>query len=172
MTRSRSVRLRALEYKDIDTLYRWENDTEIWSVSETYAPFSKTVLGQFIESQRQDIYATRQLRLVVERIDDCAAVGAVDIFDFDAHNRRAAVGILIYEKSLRGKGYGSQALESVIEYASKVLDMHQLYCDIHVDNHASLALFEGAGFARVGVKHSWSRVGAEWKDVAMYQLIL
>ncbi len=166
-----SVRLRALENKDIDNLYLWENDTEIWSVSETYAPFSRAVLEQFIASQQQDIYAARQVRLVVECIDDSRAVGTVDLFDFDPHSRRAAVGIMIYEKSLRGKGYGRQALEAIMMYSRKVLDMHQLYCDVHADNAASIALFEGAGFRRVGVKHSWSLTDAQWKDVIMLQFV-
>ncbi|UKI39249.1 MAG: hypothetical protein L6V35_09095 [Alistipes putredinis] len=84
-----SVRLRALENKDIDNLYLWENDTEIWSVSETYAPFSRAVLEQFIASQQQDIYAARRVRLVVECIDDSRAVGTVDLFRFSI---RTAVG--------------------------------------------------------------------------------
>ena len=39
-----SVRLRALEPEDIDVLYKWENDTRIWKMSNTVAPFSKYVL--------------------------------------------------------------------------------------------------------------------------------
>ena len=171
MLKAGSVRLRALEHKDTESLYLWENDTEIWSVSETYAPFSKAVLEQFIASQQQDIYATRQLRLVIERIEDSAAVGAVDLFDFDPHNRRAAVGILIYEQSLRGKGYGRQALEAVMEYGRRVLDLNQIYCDVYADNEPSMALFEGAGFRKVGVKRAWTRSDAEWKDVAMFQFV-
>lgn len=44
-----SVRLRALEPEDIDVLYKWENDTRIWKMSNTVAPFSKYVLRRFIE---------------------------------------------------------------------------------------------------------------------------
>ncbi len=163
------IRLRALEREDIERLYLWENDTNIWSVSETYAPFSKTVLEEFVASQRHDIYVVRQLRMVMERVQDKEAVGAVDIFDFDPHSRRAAVGILVYDRSQRGRGYGRQALELVMEYSRSVLDMRQLYCDVFADNEASLALFDGAGFRRIGVKQSWCRVGAEWKDAVMFQ---
>jgi len=166
-----SVRLRALEHGDVEKLYLWENDTDVWSVSETYAPFSRAVLEEFIVSQQHDIYATRQLRMVIERVCDNESVGAVDIFDFDPHNRRAAVGILVSDKSQRGKGYGRQALELAMRYSSYVLDMHQLYCDVFADNAASVALFENAGFRRIGVKRSWCRVGSEWKDAVMFQFV-
>jgi diamine N-acetyltransferase len=36
-----NVRLRALEPDDIDLLYDWENNMEIWHVSNTLEPFSK-----------------------------------------------------------------------------------------------------------------------------------
>lgn len=36
----RTTRLRALEPGDIDLMYAWENDTAVWSVSGTLAPFS------------------------------------------------------------------------------------------------------------------------------------
>ena len=60
------VVLRALEPEDVELLYGWENDSDLWQVSNTLAPFSKYVLTQFIESQMQDIYQTRQMRLVIE----------------------------------------------------------------------------------------------------------
>ena len=34
------ITLRALEPTDLDTLYRWENDTTLWAVSDTVAPYS------------------------------------------------------------------------------------------------------------------------------------
>jgi diamine N-acetyltransferase len=83
--------------EDLEAMYGWENDVDMWRVSGTTAPFSRHVLSRLIEEQQFDIYATRQLRLVVE-IDSpegCEAVGAVDLFEFDPQNRRAGVGIMI-----------------------------------------------------------------------------
>ena len=36
-----TLTLRALEPTDLDTLYRWENDTSVWVVSDTIAPYSR-----------------------------------------------------------------------------------------------------------------------------------
>ena len=64
------VRLRALEPEDVDILYRWENDIDVWKVSNTIAPFSKYILRQFIENQKYDIYETKQLRLIIEALEN------------------------------------------------------------------------------------------------------
>lgn len=87
----RICRLRALEPYDLDAMYEWENDAETWRVSGTSAPFSRHILSRLIDEQRFDIYATRQLRLVVESAASGMAVGAVDLFEFDPQNLRAGV---------------------------------------------------------------------------------
>ena len=89
------IKLRALEPEDIDILYRWENDTDVWKVSNTIAPFSKYILRQFIENQKYDIYETKQLRLIIEALETQKPVGTIDLFDIDPYNLRAGVGILI-----------------------------------------------------------------------------
>ena len=76
------VRLRALEPHDVDLLYRWENDPEVWKVSNTMTPFSKFTLQEFIKTSTTDIYASRQLRLMVEDWKG-NTIGTVDIFDFE-----------------------------------------------------------------------------------------
>ena len=38
------IRLRALEPEDLEVLYRWENDSSLWEVGNTLAPFSRYVL--------------------------------------------------------------------------------------------------------------------------------
>ena len=85
------VRLRALEPEDVDILYRWENDIDVWKVSNTIAPFSKYILRQFIENQKYDIYETKQLRLIIEALETQKPVGTIDLFDIDPYNLRAGV---------------------------------------------------------------------------------
>ena len=42
------VRLRALEPEDLDILYRYENDSSLWEVGTTIAPFSRKQLYDYI----------------------------------------------------------------------------------------------------------------------------
>lgn len=165
------VRLRALEPEDIDLLYRWENDVDVWKVSNTVAPFSKHTLRRFIENQQCDIYETRQLRLIIETVDDPRPVGAIDLFDVDPYNCRAGIGILIYGDQNEGQGYASQALALLVQYSFMVLMLHQLYCSIAVQNTRSFNLFRSKGFTVVGVKKDWTRTTSNWQDEYMLQLL-
>ena len=125
---------------------------QIWRVSGTVAPFSRHVLSRLIEEQQFDIYATRQMRLVIEH--DGQAVGAVDLFEFDPHNRRAGVGIIV-DSQHRAQGLGHDALKALEQYARQTLHLHQLWCSVTVDNEASLKLFRKAGYVECGLRREW-----------------
>lgn len=171
--KSDKIRLRALEPDDVELLYEWENDRRIWHLSNTTSPFSRFALEQYVLSTGQDIYSTRQLRLMIDLIepaDKIRTIGSVDLFEFEPLHMRAGVGILI-RNNFRGKGFASEALDLLIGYAFDTLHLHQLYANISADNTDSVNLFTRKGFQCVGTKKEWNRYGASWKDENLYQLI-
>ena len=163
-------RLRALEPEDLDAMYGWENDTDSWRVSGTVAPFSRHVLSRLIDEQQFDIYATRQMRLVIETLNG-TAVGAVDMFEFDPQNLRAGVGITV-APPYRKQGFALDALQTLERYVRDVLRMHQLWCSVGADNEASLALFKKAGYAECGRRKEWLLTSTGAIDEVLMQKIL
>jgi diamine N-acetyltransferase len=167
------IKLRAPEPEDLDLLYLWENDPEVWLVGQTITPFSRFILKQYLQDAHKDIYEIRQQRLMIdlETPSSQVTIGTIDIFDFDPVNQRAGVGILIAEKKYRGQGVGKSALINLKTYAFEFLQLHQLYCNIRADNEVSLQLFKGCGFQIVGKKLDWIRSGNIYHDEYLLQLI-
>ena len=73
---------------------------------------------------------------------------------------------------MRGRGYASEALHIVENYAREVLHLHQLWCCVGATNVASEALFRGAGYDFVGVKREWLRRDNGYEDEMMFQKII
>lgn len=169
------VKLRAPEPTDIETLYIWENNMEIWTVSNTITPFSRFVLKKYIETAHLDIWETKQLRLIIEAKNQSSLmnfpVGLIDLFDFDPYHQRAGLGILISNKEHRQKGYASEALSLLIRYSFEIIQLNQLYCNISANNTVSLHLFENKGFEKVGIKKAWLKTREGWEDEVMLQLL-
>ncbi len=166
-----AIRLRAIEPIDLEIMYQWENDPNVWGVSGTLAPFSRHIIEQFIEQQRDDIYQNRQLRLVIETTNG-EAVGFLDLFEFDPQNHRAGVGILIYDTANRGRGYAKDSLLALDRYAEQTLQLKQLWCNVPQDNHASIALFNSAGYSTIGTKRDWLYRRDGYVDEIMMQKLL
>ena len=173
------IHLRALEPTDLNQLYKWENDSSIWSVSGTLVPFSKFVLEEFVTQVHQDIYTNKQLRLMIDlnyfdeadEDETTRSIGCVDLFDFDPKNKRAGIGILIADKADRGRGYATEALHLIMDYGFEVLDLHQIYSNIRVENESSVSLFKRAGFEVTGLKQDWIYEQGKFYDEYTLQLI-
>ena len=164
------IYLRALEPEDLDFIHTIENDESIWELSNTMTPYSKYLIKQYLEHAHKDIFEVKQLRLVISNNKD-ASLGLIDIFDFDFKNSRAGVGILVKESKNRQLGYGSEALQLLVNYSFKHLGLHQLYCNISENNDASLKLFTSQGFQKIGLKKEWNCVNNVFKNEYFLQLL-
>ena len=164
------VSLRAMEPSDLELLYQWENDPDVWIVSNTQIPYSKYLLKNFIENAGQDIYTSKQLRLMIVEIVSGKTVGIIDLFDFDPFHQRAGLGILI-DKDYRHKGYASESIRLVKDYAFNVLLLHQLYCNVLENNEISIKLFVDNGFSISGRVKEWIKTKDGFKDEFVLQCL-
>lgn len=171
MLSDEKIKLRAIEPTDLDTLFRWENDTSLWALGCTISPYSRKQLWDYIENYDGDIFSARQLRFMIEEVDSRAAVGTIDLYDFDPVNRRAYIGILI-DANYGRRGYGTRALALVADYARTMIGMHQLAAVVPERNIYSHRLFEKCGYEATAILRSWLRTGITYQNATLFQLLL
>lgn len=163
------VFLRPLETTDLEILYQWENQTDNWHAGNNVTPYSRFYLEQYIISAQNNIYEDKQLRLIIENYHS-QVVGIIDLFDFNPHHKRAAVGILI-GKEYRRLGYASEALGIILDYSKKILNLNQLFCTIEQGNPKSLELFVKKGFKITGTRLYWNLRGDHWTHEDFLQCV-
>ena len=151
------LKLRKIEPSDLPFLYQWENDATMWADSDTHNPLSRHDLHQYIENTTGDIYRDGQLRLIIESIE-AGIMGCIDLFDFDARNRKAAIGMYIAPEA-RGKGAGKQAVEQLLDYAFGFLHLRMIYAIISVHNHPCSRIYEQMGFIPSSPLKDWTLEG-------------
>lgn len=158
------VALTALEPEDLEVLYSIENDTSMWCVSDTNAPYSHYALRSYISSQQYDIYADKQVRFVI-RVDG-KAVGLIDLFNFSPQHLRAEMGVAVMKEE-QGKGYAEQAIRLLQHYALHTLGLNQIYCVVPADNAPSIAMLKQTGFSKVVTLEEWLKCAEGWKDAVL-----
>lgn len=99
-------------------------------------------------------------------------VGTIDLFEYDPLHGRAGIGILIYDRNDRCRGYAGDAVGTLCRYARERLRMHQLWCSVGADNEASLRLFRSLGFREIGTRRDWLWTPEGYRDEVMLQKIL
>lgn len=164
------VRLRAMEPEDLDVLYRIENDRDVWDVGENNVPYSRYILHDYIANASADIYADKQVRMVVEN-EKGQLVGVADVVNFCPSHARAEVSIVICREH-RKKGYARAAIRQIMEYALRTLHLHQLYAVVREDNMPSLNLFSSLGFKSKMVLDDWLFDGKDYHNAVVMQFFL
>ena len=163
------LKLRKIEPSDLPFLYQWENDATMWADSDTHNPLSRHDLHQYIENTTGDIYRDGQLRLIIESVEapqlstvNCQLstkiMGCIDLFDFDARNRKAAIGMYI-APAARGMGVGKQAVQLLEDYAFGFLHLRMIYAIISVHNTPCSHIYEQMGFAPSSPLKDWTLEG-------------
>ena len=161
-----NLKLRKIEPSDLPFLYQWENDVTMWADSDTHNPLSRHDLHQYIENTTGDIYRDGQLRLIIEDSQlstlnsqlSSLILGCIDLFDFDARNRKAAIGMYIAPDA-RGKGVGKQAVQLLEDYAFGFLHLRMLYAIISVHNTPCSHIYEQMGYTPSSVLKDWTLEG-------------
>ena len=161
------IRLRAMEPEDLDVLYQIENDPGTWCVGVVNVPYSRYLLHDYIANATGDIYADKQVRLMIENVEG-TCVGMVDLVNFDPRHSRAEVGVVIQER-YRRRGYATEALRLALDYAREVVYLHQVYGVVSVENEVSLKLFRSLGFEDGVILKDWLYANDTYRDAYLLQ---
>ena len=164
------IKLRAMEPEDLDILYLIENDKGLWNVGATNVPYSRYTLHEYMANAKDDIYADRQVRLMVEN-EAGEVVGIVDVVNFDPQHQRAELGIVIMNDHRR-KGYATAAVKEILRYALRILHLHQLYVIVDKENTIALQLFRKTEFQESASLAQWLYDGRDYRDALLLQRFL
>lgn len=161
--------LRAVEESDNAMLLSLINDpdTEMmiggssWPVSEVEQLrwFQK-------QEQRKDI-----LRCIIAYKENGQAIGTLILTDIDSKNGTAQIHIKMSKDGGRGKGYGTDAVKAIVQYAFDELRLNCIYAQILSYNIASARLFEKCGFQRDGVLRARVYKRGSFVDVFEYSIL-
>jgi L-amino acid N-acyltransferase YncA len=112
----------------------------------------------------------RDCRLVA-RDDDGQVLGWTALTRYSAREVYAGVAweSVYVDSAARGRGVGSALLVALVP-ASEAAGVWTLLAGVLVENVASLALHERAGFRRIGVQEGMGRdVSGRWRDVVLLE---
>lgn len=155
--------LRAIEPKDNPMLYEMINDSETeYMLGGWSFPVSQRNQEDWTNNLRNDI---RTLRCCIDAQGE--AVGVVMLTEIDFKNGTAEVHIKLAKKQ-RSSGYGTDALNTIVEYAFSELRLNCIFATISSHNTASRKLFEKCRFKQEGFLKSRLFKKGQYIDVISY----
>jgi len=138
----------------------WLNDAETASFITTRAPMSLPMEEQWYEKMLAD-HGKSRWNFVICMLGSGRPIGTIGLFDVDYVIGSAGFGIVIGEKSLWGQGYGSDALNALLDFAFGSLRLERVWLEVNDDNSRARRSYEKCGFQLEGTqRHAFYRDGA------------
>lgn len=163
-----NVIIRSPQNTDLPLIVQWKNDPEIGIMvrgSELQTSLS-TEIRRFEKNQRD--FDT--IRLIIE-IKMGTPIGFIVISELDKPNKKANFGMLIGEKHLWGKGYGTDALNTLINYLFNDMDLNRLGLEVFDYNIRAQKLYEKLGFVIEGRQRQGLYRNGKYSDVFFMGLL-
>lgn len=146
-----TISLSAVREIDLDLLLTWKNDFALVSmIAGSPVPLSREQIENWyrgIQSDKNQVC----LGVYCTTANGTQLIGITRLMFIDWVSRTAEFGMLIGPNSLRGKGFGYQALQSTISHAFTKLNLNRIWLRVTENNSAAIRIYEKAGFKREGL---------------------
>lgn len=141
--------LRRPQMPDAHHVFHWERDDEVWRY-DPHRPYSQSMREFLPIFERNYVRGNgRQFWFLIEN-ELRVPIGTITYFNIDLRTGQAEVGLGLGDKSSWGKGYGSEAIRTLVQYLFTQSGFLRLYAETAMANLPARKAFVRAGFAEVG----------------------
>jgi ribosomal-protein-alanine N-acetyltransferase len=152
-----------------ETYYRWMNDPEVTRFLESrFFPQSVEGLRQYVNERLGD---RNNVFLAIVLRDGHRHIGNIKLGPIDWIHRRGDIGLLIGEKDCWGRGYATEAIRLLTDYAFATLNLRKLTAGAYAANEGSARAFEKVGFTREGLLKAHSFCQGTYVDLILLGLV-
>jgi ribosomal-protein-alanine N-acetyltransferase len=138
-----------LEQADSSTVFGMMSDAETMQFWD-WPPFpDRAVVEEIVAGQLADVRAGNALYWAICLQGRDVALGVCDLSDIDIHHARAEIGFL-FARAAWGKGYATEAMQTIIAHASGPLGLGRLWARVHAGNDSSRRLLTRLGLTYEG----------------------
>ncbi|HRF48673.1 MAG TPA: GNAT family protein [Anaerolineales bacterium] len=149
----KKTRLRPIEKDDLTRYVRWLSDPELRSYLNQTLPLSQAQEEKWYERNLQAGY--EQAWAIDAQPNDMAMgpwqhIGSCSFRDIDWRIRAGEVGIMIGFKEYWGRGFGTDALQTLVAWGFYSLNLNRVTLRVNADNTRAIRAYEKVGFVLEG----------------------
>jgi RimJ/RimL family protein N-acetyltransferase len=161
---------RRFEARDLEAFAAYRNDPDV-ARYQSWTSFSQQEAGEFIASMAlKNPGDAGWFQFALQCRDDNSLVGDCGLKIIEDDRRLAEIGFTI-ARAHWSKGYASEAVRALLNYAFNTFDLHRVTASADPRNAASRRVLEKAGMVREAHfrKSLWFK--GEWADDLVYAML-
>jgi len=144
MIRGEKVDLVAASRVYLEHYHRWMNDARVRDMlGVVNMGFSMQSERQWLEGSTVPKEDTVNLTILTKK---GRPIGNIGLRDIDYCPRKASLGIAIGEPEVWDKGYGTDAIRTLLRFAFDELNLHSVHLTVQEQNERAIKCYEKCGF--------------------------
>jgi RimJ/RimL family protein N-acetyltransferase len=163
MLKGDKVSLGPVKKEYIEDYLKWLNDPELTQFLFIYRPLTREMEEDWFNSlKNRDNFFIFAI-LIYDQVNNDKLIGNCSI-DVDWKNRIGNCGIMIGVKDYQGKGYGTEAMELLVEYGFNTLNLNRIELETYDYNIRALKSYKKVGFKQEGIKRQAIFINGKYHD--------
>ena len=162
MLEGKIVNLKLGDKEDLDFFVGFWNNVEYYGA---YEPIMEQIIKAEAEKRFSD--TSNRAYFMIQKKDG-TNIGIIACFGQSSGT--ITIGYAI-EPSEHGKGYGTEALQLMVDYLFLSKEIHRIQANTDPENKASQRILEKVGFKNEGISRKSSFVRGQWRDECHYALL-
>lgn len=166
------VRLRPPEAEDVPLFVQWLSNPELrYYVTIRY--ISEALEKRWFEGLVPSTggAAPNRLHFVIETLEDRRPIGVVGLEDINWRDRNSEFGIIVGEPDFWGKGYGSDALRTILDVGFRWFNLHRIFLHVVAENARAIRSYEKCGFAHEGCLRDAVFIDGAYHDLLLMSVL-
>jgi RimJ/RimL family protein N-acetyltransferase len=137
------VRLRPQEMGDMARDHAWINDREVIRHLAARYPISLVEEERWLSGRPQGGFSSG-VRLAIDTLDG-HHIGNIDFMPASPDDRCVALGIMIGDKEYWSRGFGTDAMVTLLRFGFEQMNLNRIWLHVYEDNERAIACYEKCG---------------------------
>ena len=172
----KKIYLRGIEKEDISgNMSQWSNDPEITHYMVMGAVPNSGVIycswNTLEEEYEQLKNSDKDIVFAIVDKESDKIIGIIGLYGISWIPRLAELRIVIGDKDYWGKGYGTEAIKLVVDYAFDKLNLNNVYLGVNAEHKGAIKAYKNAGFVEEGILRKVQYRNSKYYDAVRMSIL-
>ncbi|ULQ58598.1 GNAT family N-acetyltransferase [Brucepastera parasyntrophica] len=158
--------LSPMDTEDADLYAQWLNDL---SVVRNTSMSSKVITKENEKDILRQLSQEHNYGIIDMETDEL--IGSCGLMDIDSINRTCETGIMIGNSRYWDRGYGTESLYLLIDYAFKYLTINNILLRVFSFNERAVRCYKKLGFREIGKRRNAVILEMKYHDIIFMDLL-
>lgn len=173
--RETQIYIRPLDQEDVHQSLRLQTDNrqffEKYSVSRDDDFYTLKGQANLIAQKQLDAQQDKGYYFGIFTNADDTLIGTIQLFHVNRGSLQNATIGYILDRHENGKGYATEAVRLMVQYAFEDLRLHRIEAGVMPHNAGSIRVLEKVGFRQEGLARKNVKIAGKWEEHLMLSII-